>query len=224
MIYITHESVMNMLTGMMMACTVVSVTTFWLLMMYCYKVSTQFKIVGSMSSTNNSSLQVSSFHRASSLVLVKGKALLPQIHNMWSAFGFTSRPCGSITTRMGLFLKFQTFLMNLITARSINEGWCTLYHCIVACRFSNCFCLASVHGKSGSKIGSHTTSYWLSCFIGICETSLYIRSRIVGSSCKMSRSDMSSKTFFRLRTSMLTWFGHTHLLGTVSWEYMVLPS
>lgn len=152
-----------------------------------------------MLSTNKSSFQVSSVHRASSLALVKGKAVPPQIHIMWSAFRLEIRPCGSITTRIAFFLKFQTSLMYLTTAGSIKEGWCTLYQGIEACRLSKCFCLSPVHGAFESKIGSHTTS--------CCRASLFICSRIATSSCEMSTSDMSNKTYFRLRTSMLTWFG-----------------
>ena len=183
------------------------VRVIWKLTINCDDVLTQFTINGSMLSTNNSSLKVSSFHKASSLALVKGKAILPQIHIMWSAFGLATLPCGSITTSIGFFVKFQTSLMNLITGRSIKEGWYTLYHGIAACRLSNCFCMVSVIGTFGSKIGSHTTSYWLSCLVGCCRAS-YICSRIATSSCEMSVSDMSSKTYFRLRTSMLTWLGH----------------
>ena len=61
-------------------------------------VDTQWKRFGSMESANNSILQVSSLHSASSFALVKGKAKLPQIHIMCKALRFESFPCGSRTT------------------------------------------------------------------------------------------------------------------------------
>lgn len=54
---------------------------------------TQLKIMGSMESAKSSILHDSSFHRASSLVLVKGNAKLPQMDIMWSALRLTTLPC-----------------------------------------------------------------------------------------------------------------------------------
>lgn len=166
--------------------------------------NTQLRIVGSIPSTNNSSLQVSSLHKVSSLAVVKGKAKLPQIHIMWSALGQATLPCGSRTTRIGFFPNFHSFLTNSFTTRSITEGWWTVYHGIVACNSWNCLCLASVHGATGSTIGTQTTSYWLSGLVGYSRDSLYICSRIETSSCEMSRSDMRSNTFFRFKVSTPT--------------------
>uniref|UniRef100_A0A2P2QW34 Uncharacterized protein n=1 Tax=Rhizophora mucronata TaxID=61149 RepID=A0A2P2QW34_RHIMU len=52
----------------------------------------QLIIVGSMPLTRSSSLHISSLQRVSSLKLVKGNALLPQIHIMWRAFGQATLP------------------------------------------------------------------------------------------------------------------------------------
>ncbi|KAJ0908950.1 hypothetical protein HanRHA438_Chr07g0316161 [Helianthus annuus] len=123
---------------------------------------TQLSMVGSMPLTSNSSLQVSSLHNASSLAVVKGKAVLPQIHIMWSAFGLNSLPCGSRTTRIGLFLKCHLSPMDFLTTRSIFEGWLTEYHGIVLLISSKRLCIASVYSTFGSTIGTHTRSYRVS--------------------------------------------------------------
>lgn len=116
-------------------------------------------MTGSTESANKSILQVSSFHSASSLATLKGKATLPQIHIMWRAFWLTTLPCGSRTTRMGFFRKSHFSLAYLITAGSIAEGWCTENHGIIYWRASNLLSFAAVHGVDLSIIGSHTTSY-----------------------------------------------------------------
>lgn len=122
----------------------------------------QFRTAGSMPSTSSSSRQVSSLQRTSSFTLVKGKARLPQIHIMWIAFGLTTLPWGSNTTRMGLFLNCHTSPMNLVTALEINVGWCTMCHGIIDSRYSNRFCIESFHLIEWSTIGIQTTSNWLS--------------------------------------------------------------
>ena len=170
---------------------------------WLYNEFTQLRITGSMPSTRSSSLHVSSLQRDSSLKLVKGKALLPHIHIMWSAFGLTTLPCGSSTTRIGLFLKCHTSFINLMTAFSISEGWYTVYHGIEDCMLSNFSFIASLWTER-STIGTQTTSYWLSSLASWGLDSLYICSRIESSSFDMSRPEISNSTFFLLSTSRWT--------------------
>ena len=156
-----------------------------------------------MVSANSSILQLSSRQSVSSLKLVKGYAVLPQIHIIWTAFWFTTLPCGSSTTSIGFLVKCHTSLIYLMTAGSSSDGWNTEYHGITPCKYSNCFCLSTFQGVDLSTTGIHTTSYWLSGLDFWCRDSMYIWSRIESSSWGISRSVINSNTIFLLNTSML---------------------
>lgn len=159
-----------------------------------------------MVSANRSILQLSSRQSASSLKLVKGYAMLPQIHIIWTAFWFTTLPCGSSTTSIGFLVKCHTSLIYLMTAGSSCDGWNTEYHGIIPCKVSNCFSLSAFQGVDLSTTGIHTTSYWLSGLDCWCRDSVYIWCRIESSSWGISRSVINSNTIFLLNTSMLACF------------------
>ena len=167
-------------------------------------VCTQVFKFGSMASAKSSILQVSSSQSNLSLWLVKGKAMLPQMHIMWTAFRCTIFPWGSITTSRGFLAKFHFLgsLMYLTTIGDTTEGWNTVYHSMLFFRLSNCWYLASVHP---SVIGTHTTSYWLSGLVALCRFSKYICWTIMYSfSWTTSRSVMNRITTFLFSTSMST--------------------